>query len=342
MLANPQILHLLARCEAASGRVLTKIRHELQTKQWMSAVWELVVGEAASLLGQISYEVETKGGACPDWLLQLQGGQRVWIDAAFRFEPRESIKRPEDHPLYHVLDNKEDQANRAKLNEPFVVCVGTDRVFSLDVSSRVRDQSRDRAIESFWERSVCTSAVVVVPLLLRSELFVGFARDAKPIMQVNPNAHVLLPECTNSFLQKLDFNRWDYSLATVTDPKEIRQDLVRAVKQLTNQSVSQSSLDSQLDDAATQDNLPGSVWSYSWQFHQLRIAKKGDCYWLFDGREVIGSFSSAEEAAEVASDDFQWFPAHISGSSGIQLNPEKGVPSNLDEWQLEPIGWPTR
>lgn len=334
MLANPQILHLLARCEAASGRVLTKIRQDLQRKQWMSAVWELVVGEAASQLGQIKYEVSKEGGR-PDWPLQFKDGERVWIDAAFRFEPRETIRRPEDHPLYRVLNGKEDQANRARLKEPFIVCVSTDRVFSLDTHSRTRDQSRDQAIESFWERSVCISAVIVALLLLRSELFSGFAREAKPIVRENPNAHVLLPKYTNSYLQKLDFNRWDYSLSTVIDPGEIRQDLVNAVKQLENRTMSQSSLDSQLDDAGTQDSLPRPAWSYSWQFHELRIAKVKDSYWLFDGREVIGKFSSAEEAAEVASDDFQWFPAHVMGPSGIQRNSDKGVPPNLDEWQLD-------
>ena len=331
MLANSQILHLLARCETASGRVLTKIRHDLQSKQWMSAVWELVVGEAASLLGQINYEVSKEGGR-PDWLLQLPHGQRIWIDAAFRFEPRANIERPSDHPLYRVLDRKEDQASRAKLEEPFIVCVGTDRVFSLDVSTSALGQSRDRAIEAFWERSVCISAVIVTPLLLRHELFSGFDRKANPIMRVNPSASVLLPEHASSDVQKLDFNQWDYSLATITHPGEIRQDLAGEVKRLENQSSSQS-CDSQLASTGAQDGPLRPVWSYSWQFHQLRIAKVRDCYWLFDGREMIGKFSSAEEAAEMAADDFQWFPAHILGSSGIQRNLDKGVPSNLDEWQ---------
>ncbi|MBA2492901.1 MAG: hypothetical protein H0V34_14850 [Gammaproteobacteria bacterium] len=59
-------------------------------------------------------------------------------------------------------------------------------------------------------------------------------------------------------------------------------------------------------------NLKSKGWlPDSWQFHMLRIAKISDRYWLFENNRQEGIFSSAEEAAEIASSMYKPFPSHI-------------------------------
>ena len=75
MLTDSQILHLLAQCEAAAGRLLPEIRGNLQGRDWLSALWELVVIDAAAQIGKIGYEISTPGGARPDLFVEIYSGR---------------------------------------------------------------------------------------------------------------------------------------------------------------------------------------------------------------------------------------------------------------------------
>ena len=104
MLPDGEILNLLAQCERATGIVLKQIRGNLRSRDWLSAVWELVVGEAASMIGSIRYEVRGAGSSQSDWLLELPDGYRLWLEAAFALEsPRTAVAQPKHHPAFRIL-----------------------------------------------------------------------------------------------------------------------------------------------------------------------------------------------------------------------------------------------
>lgn len=333
MLTDSQILHLLAQCEAAAGRLLPEIRGNLQGRDWLSALWELVVIDAAAQIGKIGYEISTPGGARPDLFVEIYSGKRLWIEAAFAFEQSQgSITRSAEHRVFRILRGKADKAKRAAVEEPFVVCIGTDRVFSFGPSHAQSEVGRDRAVYDFFEKSQSLSAAIIVPVLLRPEVLVGFARDARPTLFKNQRK--ALPTEVDFYLQQLDFNRWPFSLWTEPEPRRVRGSLRAAIRRAGDSSIDISSLDSR-GVPSTGSSFPSPRWAYCWRFHHLRITKLGDRYWLFDGDHAIDSFPSAEAAAEMASDLFQPFPAHVFTPNGIQRDPDRGVSADLGEWSLE-------
>jgi len=84
MLAEEQVAELLRRVEQSLGKELPQTRGNLRNaKTRGAAVWELLVLEAASYLGSIEYEPDTRGS--PDILLHLPKGRDLWIEAAFLY-----------------------------------------------------------------------------------------------------------------------------------------------------------------------------------------------------------------------------------------------------------------
>jgi hypothetical protein len=294
-----------------------------------SAVWELVVGEAASMLGRIRYEV----GAA-DWLLERPDGNRIWLEAAFALKsPATRVAKAEDHPAFRILRSKANRAKASAVTDPVIVCVGTDRVLEFGGSLGMASRDRDWVVASFFKRrSARLSAVIIVPILLRSEVFVGFARDAEPTLLRNPRARSPLPESSENKLQRLDFKRRRFSVETA--PLGVRISLRAAIDQL------EGSLGAV---PASASPRPAShprrfTWSYTWRFHHVGIRRSGESYWLFDGNEALGTFPSAEEAAQHAATLFQPLPAHVFGPKGIEPNPDRGVAPDLREWQYDPDG----
>lgn len=95
MLLNEQAAELLKRCEEIVGTQLSQVRGNLsKAESRASAVWELLVLEAASKIGQVEYEPHP--GGSPDIQLFLPGYRSVWIEVAFLYprfwkEERKSI-----------------------------------------------------------------------------------------------------------------------------------------------------------------------------------------------------------------------------------------------------------
>jgi hypothetical protein len=336
VLSDAEILNLLAHCERATGTVLKQIRGNLRSRDWLSAVWELVVGEAASVIGRIGYEVGSTGSPQSDWLLELPDGYRISLEAAFALNsPETTVAQAKYHPAFRILRSKADRAKASAVAHPVVVCIGTDRVFQLgQPSGSGTVVSRDRVVRSFFEKSASLSAVIVVPILLRPEVLVGVARRAEPALLKNPRARFALSESAENHLQRLDFNARTVSIWT--EPCGVRASLRKAIDQL-GEGLSVPSTPS-----------PGPIchqglytWYYTWRFNRLGIRRVGESYCLFDGNKLLGGFPSAEEAAQVAATLFQPYPTHVFGLHGIEPNPDRGVSPDLREWQYDPDGPPT-
>lgn len=333
MLTDSQILHLLARCETATGQFLTEIRGNLRSEEWLSAVWELVVMDAAAQTGRIGYEVSTPGGTRPDLFVEICNGKRLWIEVAVTSELSQSpATTSKKHRVFKILEEKAKKAKRAAVEEPIVVCIGTDRVPSVGPSHAPNEVGRDHAVYDFFRKSQRLSAVIIVPVLLRAEVFVGFARDAHPTLFKNLSK--ALPPEVDLYLQQLNFNRWPYSVWTEPEPRKVRKSLCANIKRIGDASINTSVLDSR-GLPAMESRFPSPTWTYCWQFHNLRITKIGDRYWLFDGKEVIDNFPTAEAAVETAADYFQTFPAHVLAPGDIQIDSNQGVPADLAGWKLE-------
>lgn len=331
MFSDGEILNLLAQCERATGTVLKQIRGNLRSRNWLSAVWELVVGEAASVIGRIRYEVGATDNRQSDWLLELPDGDRIWLEAVFALNsPRTRLARAKDHPAFRILRSKAAQAKASGVTDPFVVCVGTDRVFELGGSGGVVSRDRDRVVARFFKGSASLSAVIIVPVLLRPEAFVGAARRAEPTLLKNPAARAPLAESAENQLQRLDFKRRAASVETA--PRGVRTSLRAVIDQLDEglEAVSTTAL------PLPASHSRRSTWSYTWRFHRLSIQPFGGSYWLFEGNEVLGKFPSAEEAAQIAATLFQPYPALVFGPKGIEPNPDAGVSSDLREWRYDP------
>jgi len=283
------------------------------------------------MIGRIRYEMGAVNTPQSDWLLELPDGYRIWIEAAFALNsPGTEVAKAKDHPAFRILRWKAAQAKASAVTDPVVVCVGTDRVFELGGSPGV--VGRDRVVARFFEGSASLSAVIVVPILLRPELFVGFARDAKPTLLRSPRARSPLSESAANQLQRLDFKRRIVSVGTVQ--RRVRASLRKAIDQLGDGLGTVST---------TAAPRPAShsrrfTWSYTWRFHRVGIRRFGESYWLFDGTEELGTFPSAEEAAQYAATLFQPYPALVFGPKGVEPNPDRGISPDLGEWQYDPDG----
>ena len=81
VLTEEQVAELLRRCEAASGRRLEQTRGFLRTpRNRANAVWELLVIEAFSTLGQV--RPEPPGGG-PDIQIELPSGTLLAVEVAY-------------------------------------------------------------------------------------------------------------------------------------------------------------------------------------------------------------------------------------------------------------------
>jgi hypothetical protein len=189
MLTDSQILHLLHRCENAAGCILHQIRGNLRTDAWSSAAWELIVAEAASRIGRITYEAETPGGARPDLCFELTTGEKVLLEMAFALQKGYQLTaRVEDHPVFKILRKKAKQAGRTESPYPFVVIMATDRVFAINDLNPFRSNRQMHGVYSLFEQGQSLSAVVLVPILLTTEVLSGFVRNARPSILLNPAA----------------------------------------------------------------------------------------------------------------------------------------------------------
>jgi hypothetical protein len=84
MLREEQAAELLRRCESLAGVPLSQTRGNLrQSKSRAAAIWELLVFEEMSRLGDVAYEPHE--GASPDLLLTLPSGKSIWVEAAFLY-----------------------------------------------------------------------------------------------------------------------------------------------------------------------------------------------------------------------------------------------------------------
>jgi hypothetical protein len=328
MLPDAEILALLAHCERATGTVLKQVRGNLRSDDhWLFAVWELVVGEAASMLGRIQYEGGVEGMSRPDWLLELPDGKRIWLEAAFSVKSSSA-----NHPLGRILQSKADQAKKSAVPDPVVACIGTDRVFQLGhlQLGLQSGRRRDSVVARFFERRASLAAVIIVPILLRLEVFVGFARDAEPKLLKNPRARYPLSDSAENQLQRLDFNRRRVSIGTA--PPAVPGSLRAAIEQLGQGPSAASTSASHGPDA----HPKRATWSYTWHFNHLRIERFDASYCLLNRNELMGRFASPEEAARTAADLLQPFPGKFFGPHGIKPDPDLGVPPDLDKWHYDP------
>lgn len=95
MLRNEQVVKLLKICEKLVGKELPQVRgHLSKDASRAPAIWELLVLEAASEIGEIEYE-PIPGGS-PDIHLQFPNGRGIWIEVAFLYPKFQKEERVSD------------------------------------------------------------------------------------------------------------------------------------------------------------------------------------------------------------------------------------------------------
>jgi hypothetical protein len=334
MLSDSLILHLLARCEQGIGELLNQVRGNLGSREWLGAVWELIVIDAALRIGHVSYEanVPSPGSGAPDLLLEF-GNSRIWIEAAFlrtlHSAPPETLHQ---QPVFLALKEKARKASRARTTEPYVVFLATDRVHEIDAHSPQIGLRADDAVRAVFTSSTSLSAVVLIPVLIRAETFVGLDRRARPRLLLNPAARTALSEAEIGLINRFDFNRWRFT--TNTQPDVLRRSLRNFLKACRGREVVPLPVDPS-SIPSDNDSWPSPCWAYVSRFRQLRIVQFGKGYALLNGRVLEFQAETAEQAAETASSLFRPLSPYVIGPNGIQLDPDSGVPADLRRWILE-------
>jgi hypothetical protein len=333
MMDERWIVELLARCEAAVGLELRQIRGNLCSAKWLSAIWELILLDAAAALGSVKYE-PTVGGSHPDIQLDSHSGVRLFIEAAFlQSEKSDHARKVDNHLVFRVLKDKGSKAKRADAVDPYVVFLGTDRVFDIASSRHSGGLAVEEAVIKAFRAHRSLSAVVLVSIFARPEIFKPLQKRPRAWLYKNPSARVPLTNKSIDVINRFDFERWPFDRFTRPDAKrpELREALSRNSCPPNKFTESRSSL-FPMDDR----DLPYPCWTYIWRFNRLRIAKIGNEYRLFDNRELEDVIAkTAEQIAECASGLFQIFPAHVMGPNGPERHPDPGVPADLSQWILE-------
>jgi hypothetical protein len=334
MLNDEWIVRLLTRCEAGLGIELRQIRGNLSSREWLSALWELLLLDAALALGVVQYESTAPGRGNPDLLLDSHAGARLWIEAAFlRSERSAPARKVDDHPIFRVLKEKGAKAKLCDAPDPYVVFLGTDRVFDIDSTGAMGAVRPSQAVRKAFDDHRSLSAVVLVSIFARPEILRPLHKRPRPWLYANPSAHVPLTNRCIEVINLFDFERWPFD--GFTRPNRKRPELREALKK--DSRVSQT-VNSALSFEPPHDagRVPYPRWTYVWRFNRLHIAQIGERYWLFNGRESLSvSADAPEQVAQVASELFQIFPGHVIGPNGIEPHPDPGVPADLQKWSLE-------
>jgi hypothetical protein len=333
MMDDRWIVELLARCETAVKQRLGSIRRRLRSDQWLGAIWELILLDAAASLGSVKYE-PTVGGSHPDIQLDSHSGVRLFIEAAFlQSEKSDHAPRIEKHLVYRVLNRKGGKAECADKDAPYVAFLGSDRVFDIASSRHTGGVAVEEAVVEAIGSHPSLSAVVLVSIFARSEVFKPLQKRPRPWLYENPSARVRLTSKSVDVINRFDFERWPFDRFTrpnVERPK-LREALSRSSHSAGETADAVASLFPQDD-----RSLPYPCWTYIWRFNRLRIVKIGNEYRLFNNRELEDVIAkTAEQIAECASELFQIFPPHVMGPNGPERHPDPGVPADLSKWILE-------
>lgn len=327
------ILELLARCEAAVEHRLGSIRRRLRSDQWLGAVWELILLDAAAILGSVKYE-PTVGDSHPDIQLDSHSGIRLYIEAAFlRSEKSDHAPKVDKHLVFRVLKKKGSKAESCGTEAAYVAFLGTDRVFDIASSRHTGGVAIEEAVAKAFDAHRNLSAVVLVSIFARPEIFNPLQKRPRPWLYTNPSARVPLTNKSIDVINRFDLERWPFDRFTRPDTKRpnLREALARNSCPSSEFAEPRSSL-FPMDDG----NLPYPCWTYIWRFNRLRIVKIGNEYRLFNNRELEDVVArTAQQIAECASELFQIFPLYVMGLNGPERHPDSGVPADLSKWTLE-------
>ncbi len=333
MLDDETVVQLLDHCESRIGCKLSEIRGNLRDEQWLSAIWELIVLDAALEFGSVKYELKTSGAHRPDFFFE-KSNIRFWIEAAFlRDDRNRHFKKAQDHPVFRVLKEKGRKAKGSALSDPYMVFLGTDRVFDINSSRHTQGVDSVEAVRKAFQSQRSLSAVVLVPIFATFEIFQPLRKRAKPRLYANSDAHMPLTDPIVEVINRLDFERWPFDLFLRPDLRRV--ELCKALDQAspTNGPSSRSR------GPRPPAQVPYPRWTYVWRFNRLCISKAGDKYLLFKNDEYVDvEGGSADEVAQYAAELFQIFPAHVLGPDGPMPHPDPGVPPDLNKWKIEPSG----
>lgn len=175
---------------------------------------------------------------------------------------------------------------------------------------------------------------MLVSIFARPEIFKPLQKRPRPWLYANPSARVPLTNKSIEVINRFDFERWPFDRFIRLDAKrpELREALSRNSCSGSRAAESASSFVPPQDDR----DGPYPCWTYIWRFDRLRIAKIGNEFCLFTGREFLHvSAKTPEQVAEDASWLFQIFPAHVMGPNGPERHPDPGVPADPSRWIFE-------
>ncbi|BCS88161.1 hypothetical protein PSDVSF_14030 [Pseudodesulfovibrio sediminis] len=295
----------------------------------MAMVWELIVLDAALQIANVDYEPEGENGGGPDFRLQFYDEKWVWIEATFRrVEVNGYIDRFSKHPIRRKLWKKEDQAKKAGIEGPLVVCLGTDRCRQYGHMHGPGEVTKEEAALSFLDGADYVSAALIAPSFSTFEVFSGLKRSTTPQLIEHPESNNPLSEQLKNYIVKMDFNRWPLS----TDSSPNRS----PVGGLIPPKGAPISLPEIPDYLLPYEEVAwsGAVYSYQWNFEYLRIVSWRTGYALINGNEKLMEAASREECAQVASEVFCPSCGLVIGPAGVEENPDSGVPSDLSKWTI--------
>lgn len=121
---------------------------------------------------------------------------------------QEAPTRVKEHAIYRVLKEK---AKKYKVRDPLLIFIGSDQSPALSKIRGPRQLSIASAVQAAFSEHRSLSAVVVVSIELKTEIFKGLYRQARAELFLNENSkNFLTPEDIES-LQTINFNRWKYT-----------------------------------------------------------------------------------------------------------------------------------
>ena len=138
-------------------------------------------------------------------------GARLWIEAAFlRKEKGRPLTNVDKHPVFGVLKEKGRKAKRSEVSDPYVVFLGTDRVFDINSSRHIDGIGVEQAVSKAFRLHRSLSAVVLVSIFARPEIFTRIQKRPQPWLYGNPEARVPLADESIKTINLFDLERWPF------------------------------------------------------------------------------------------------------------------------------------
>lgn len=117
-----------------------------------------------------------------------------------------------EHALYRVLKSK---AKQHKVEEPYIICVGSDQSPALVNMYGPNEIRQTDAINSCFKSHSSVSAIITISIESHIVCFQRIQRKANRKLYINLHSRRPLTKEAREILRRVDFNRWKYTSSLV-------------------------------------------------------------------------------------------------------------------------------